>query len=162
MKFIVIFISGLILSACSKQPDVTELSEYFFANQSDFNKLVDASCKQKAALGTKYHNYIIDTALEYPAHLASQFFEINALLKKINVKGIIIKHDTSVGCSLYIAKWSFGITGGSTEMGYSYQPAKLAEFNTEIHLQENRNLREKIHFTKPLAGNWYIEYRNIP
>ena len=162
MKFFTVLMVSVMLFGCSERPDIAELNQHFVTHQSAFNELADTSCKLKSVLNTKFHHYKIDTALEYPEHLANEFLKINTLLKKIDAKGIVIHQDGEPECSLYIPQRSFGFAGGGSDMGYSYQPAKLTEYNPAIHLKENRNFREKIHFTKPLADNWYIEYRNIP
>ncbi|WP_301003503.1 hypothetical protein [Arsukibacterium sp.] len=162
MKFVAVLMLSLLLSGCSKRLDTAELTQHFVTHQSTFKELADISCKVKSILNTKFYHYKIDTALKYPEHLAKEFLKINALLKKIDAKGIVIHQDGEPECSLYIPQWSFGFAGDGSDMGYSYQPAELNEYNPAIHLKENRNFREKIHFTKPLADNWYIEYRNIP
>lgn len=154
----------IMLSACSKRTDVQELSAYFFDNQLAFNQVRDIGCNLNKTLNTQLYYYKIDTALHYPEHLATQFIKIDKMLKKMNAKGITIRPRSGTGseCSLYIRSWAFGFAGDGSEMGYSYQPERIIEYDPAIHLEKNRNFKEKIHFTKTLSDGWFIEYVNEP
>lgn len=164
MKFLFQLTLLIMLSACSKRTDVQDLSAYFFENQLAFNQIRDIGCSLNETLNTQFHYYKADTALQYPEHLATQFMKIDKMLKKMKATGITIRPHLKSGaeCSLYIRSWAFGFAGDGGEMGYNYQPAKLFEYDPAIHLEENRNFKEKIHFTKALSDGWFIEYVNEP
>lgn len=73
-----------------------------------------------------------------------------------------LHQDGTAECSVYVTEWDFFFAGEGSYMTYSYQPAAIAEFNADIHLEKNRNTTERIHFTKALADGWYIEYLKQP
>lgn len=162
MKRFLVFLLISTIFGCTKRPDIDELSQLFTMHHSAFNDLAKTGCELKSLLNTRFHHVKIDTALEYPEYLTNHFLEINALLKRLEAKSMVIHQDGPSECSLYIPQWSFGFAGDGSDMGFSYQPATLAEYNPTLHLKEKRNFREKIHFTKPLADSWYIEYVNQP
>lgn len=164
MKVITLLVFSLTLFSCSKRADINELTHHFFEHQSAFNKLTDIACALNSSLNTQFHNYKIDTAMEYPEHLATQFIKVNSLLRRINAEGIAISppSDDKLECSLFISHWAFGFAGAGSEIGYSYNPSKLEKYDAAIHQPENMNFREYIHFTKYLANNWHIEYVNNP
>ena len=162
MKFFIMLLLISMISGCTERPDIDELSQIFTTHRSSFNQLADTGCQLKSMLNTKFHHYKIDTASEYPEHLAEHVLKINTLLHNIDAKSLVIHQDGQPECSLYIRQWSYGFAGDGSYMGFSYQPAALAEYRPAIHLRENRNFREKMHFTKPLADGWYIEYVNQP
>ena len=92
---------SLTLLGCSKRADINELTHHFFEHQSAFNKLTDIACALNSSLNTQFHNYKIDTAMEYPEHLATQFIKVNSLLRRINAEGIAISppSDDKLECS---------------------------------------------------------------
>lgn len=148
-----------LLTGCSKRSDVEELTQRFFQHQDSYNQLAEVSCAVKAKLNTKFFSYNISTTTNYPVDLAPGFEKIDALLSQIDSNHIVFSESN---CALFIETWSFWLSGEGAYIGYSYQPAKLSEYNPAIHLEKNRNFREKIHFTKPLSDGWYVEYANEP
>jgi hypothetical protein len=157
------FLAGLacclLLASCGKPADIDELSQHFFEHKKDYIELANISCAVKAELNTKFLNYEVHSGESYPDELRTQFEQIDELLAQVDSDHLVL---SGVNCTLFMESWSWWLAGEGTYMGYSYQPDVITEFNPKIHLQENRNPREKIHFTKALADGWYIEYLNEP
>ena len=154
---------SLLLAGCSeKRPDVEELSQRFFQYQTQFDQLAELSCRLKASQNMTFHRYRVNTAMDYPEPMASQFLKIDALLKVIGAEDIIFNPDGKPECYLVIVQWSFVFAGDGSSMSYSYLPPKLHEYNPAIHHQDKRNTAEPIYFTKTLANDWYVEYDNTP
>ncbi|EGM79464.1 hypothetical protein Rhein_0348 [Rheinheimera sp. A13L] len=138
------------------------MTQYFQVHQDKFKQLASVACSLKATLNTKFHRYWIDTAEQYPAEVAPLLKQLDQLLEDIDKEDMALLQEGTAECSLIVAEWSVFFAGEGSYMIYSYQPAAIAEFNADIHLEKNRNTTERIHFTKALADGWYIEYLNEP
>jgi hypothetical protein len=160
------FLAGLacclLLSSCSERRDVDEMTQHFQVHQDKFKQLATAACSLKATLNTGFHRYWIDTAEQYPAELAPLLKQLDQLLEDIDKEDMTLRQDGAAECSVYVTEWSVFFAGEGSYMAYSYQPAVIAEFNADIHLEKSRNTTERIYFTKALADGWYIEYLNEP
>lgn len=154
---------SLLLAGCGKTPDVDELTQQFSQHQTQFKQLAKMSCEVKASLNTTFHHHKINAPLDdYPEHIANQLQKINTLLKDIDAEAISLSQKGEPECSLFITQWSVWFYGEGAYMGYSYQPAKISDYNPAIHQEDKRDPKAPLHFTKALADGWYIEYVNIP
>ena len=160
------FLAGLacclLLSSCSERRDVDEMTQHFQLHQDKFKQLAATACSLKATLNTKFHRYDIDTAEQYPAEVAPLLKQLDQLLEDIDKEDMTLHQDGTAECSVYITEWDFFFAGEGAYMAYSYQPAMIAKFNPELHLEGKRSITEKTYFTKALADGWYIEYLKQP
>ncbi|MBU2394831.1 MAG: hypothetical protein KKH70_15975, partial [Gammaproteobacteria bacterium] len=153
------FLAGLacclLLSSCSERRDVDEMTQHFQLHQDKFKQLAATACSLKATLNTGFHRYWIDTADQYPAEVAPLLKQLDQLLEDIDKEDMTLHQDGTAECSVYITEWDFFFAGEGAYMAYSYQPAVIAKFNPDIHLEGKRSITEKIYFTKALADGWY-------
>ncbi|EGM78991.1 hypothetical protein Rhein_0849 [Rheinheimera sp. A13L] len=160
------FLAGLacclLLSSCSERRDVDEMTQHFQLHQDKFKQLAAAACSLKATLNTKFHRYDINTAEQYPAELAPLLKQLDQLLADVDKEDMALLQEGTAECSLIVTEWSSFFAGEGAYMAYSYQPAVIAEFNPDIHMEGKRSTTEKIYFTKALAYGWYIEYLKQP
>lgn len=154
--FLISFLSLMVLAACAKRPELEDLERGFYQQQAIFEALSETACTLKKALNIKWMLYKIDSTQQVDETLLSQFNRMDQLLSQIGSDHIVIQQMGEAECSLYIEQWSTAFGGNGANLGYSYQPATLAEYRPELY--NGPNAEPYIHFTKPLLSGWYIEF----
>ncbi|MDP4537356.1 hypothetical protein Q3O60_14275 [Alkalimonas collagenimarina] len=167
-----LMISVLTLTACDKRPDVEVLEQRFYQHHAQFNALANIACSIKADLNTPYFRYYIHTEMEREPYLKPRLEQLkhnpnfqphleqlDQLLHQIDVDVIVLQQNDSHECSIFVPEWDISFAGKGTSLSYTYQPAKLADYNADVFFQGDPDTIENSHFTKPLADGWYIEYQ---
>ena len=155
--FFIIGLNLTVLTACTKPPELEELEQGFYQHQATFEALSELACALKSAINTKFLRYQIHGGHQFDENLLSQFNQLDQLLSEIDSEDIVISQDGAPECSLFITQWSSAFGGDGAYIGYSYQPAKISEYQPELSKSDSKPQSE-VHFTKPLASGWYIEY----
>lgn len=181
--FIISIILLAFLSACTRQVQEDELFKKFNENRSKFEKLSELSCSllnggfkrwaykvgdySNEALQSKSDNSSMDydfkwaNLSKYGKQFKRDIEKIDGLLVDLDADGILIREPLGE-CRLYIGVWSMWMTAEGQEMLYVFNPETIYEYNPQIHIKANRDLKTEIDFTLPLSSGWYVKYNNTP
>ena len=183
IKFIISTTLLILLSACTRQVQEDKLLEKFNENRSKFEKLSELSCsllngdfkrweynvgdysnkrlQSKSDDSSKDYDFKWADLNKYGEQFKSDIEKIDGLLVDLDADGILIR-EPSGECLLYIEVWSMWMTGEGQEMLYVFNPETIYEYNPQIHIKANRDLKAEIDFTLPLSSGWYVKYNNTP
>jgi len=148
-----------VLTACMPRADVPEMEQKFVQYQPQFIELSQLICGLSDNTKKKLYSYQPGDYVDYAAADTTSFRQIELLLADTGFESFALE---GPACSIYLAEWGVWFGGEGQAMYFAYQPQEKSPFIAEQHLNEKRDVKQRIYFTKALKHDWYIVYENEP
>ncbi len=153
----ILILLPLLVAACSKQPDDTELLVYFAENKPAFAQLAQTACAGQQAHQIIHHVFPANT--ETP----SEYPELDNQLKTI-VKGDFLQYIVIQGpaCRLHVGVWAVGAFGEGQVIGYQFNPDKIMPYDPMLNIGKMKSEGLHVYYTNNLGDGWFSFYEYTP
>lgn len=148
-----------VLMACMPRADVPEMEDKFAKYKPEFIELSRLICGLSDNTKKKLYSYQPGDYVDYAEADTASFRQIELLLADTGFESFGLE---GPACSIYLTEWGVWFGGEGQAMYFSYQPQEKSPFIAEQHSDEQRDVKQRIYFTKELKNDWYIVYDNEP
>ena len=171
LKSVLIAITGMVITGCSKPLDIETSKQQFFSNEEVFQKLSNVACAFSESNNINFFRYPLDVQGEYAEKYNSEFDEFEDLLDATDLELLVIRDRKGWGCELSVLIDGTSFLGEGVSLSYVYHPSDLGNyqytedfFNEDIRAKRDaiRTRGDDVKFSIELTNGWYLQYYRYP